>query len=95
MHKSLHHRDNVDSMCQEKKEGEHLPALKISVHTSTRIKKRRGRQITTTRNNTDNTNMNRKQKWEIVWFRCDLWDINPCGLFNAKSCVYIYISEEF
>ena len=27
----------------------------------------------------------------LVWFSCVLWHIKPCGLFNAKSCYYIYI----
>ena len=26
----------------------------------------------------------------VSWFD---WHINPCGLFNAKSCFYIYICK--
>ena len=29
-----------------------------------------------------------KYYWLVGWF---LWHINPCRLFNAKSCLYIYI----
>ena len=24
------------------------------------------------------------------WFGCVLWHNNPCGLFNVRSCLYIY-----
>ena len=24
-----------------------------------------------------------------AWFGCVLWHIDPCGLFKAKSCLYI------
>ena len=27
----------------------------------------------------------------LVWFTLVLWHINHCGLFNAESCLYIYI----
>ena len=27
----------------------------------------------------------------VGWLVDFLWHINPCGLFNAKSCLYIYI----
>ena len=27
----------------------------------------------------------------LVWFGLVLWHINGCGLFNAKSSLYIYI----
>ena len=30
-------------------------------------------------------------KCVMVWFGYVLWNINPCGLFNAKSCLYICI----
>ena len=53
MHKGLHPRDDV--MCQEKKEEEDMPALKIA-STHRRCK---GKLITATRNNTNNTNINR------------------------------------
>ena len=27
----------------------------------------------------------------MIWFRWVLWHMNYCGLFNAKSSLYIYI----
>ena len=33
----------------------------------------------------------RKNEVGLVWFSLVLWHINPCWLFNAKSCFYIYI----
>ena len=58
-------------MCQVKKEEEELPALSMHEYneSKTTLKKRKGKLITSTRNNTDNTNINRtkitrKQKWE-------------------------------
>ena len=27
----------------------------------------------------------------MVWFHLVLWQMNHCGLFNAKSFLYIYI----
>ena len=27
----------------------------------------------------------------MIWFDWVLWHINYCWLFNAKSCLYIYI----
>ena len=30
--------------------------------------------------------------WLVGWF---LWYINPCRLFNAKSCLHIYILNEY
>ena len=27
----------------------------------------------------------------MIWFRYVLWHINPCGLFNAKYFLYMYI----
>ena len=27
----------------------------------------------------------------MIWFGWVLWHINHCRLFNAKSCLYIYI----
>ena len=31
-------------------------------------------------------------RWVVGWLvGCVLWHINPHGLFNAKSCLYIYI----
>ena len=70
MHKALHPKDDVDCTCQEKNE----EALKIaSMHRyndyKTTKKKHGGTLITATRNNTDNTSINktkitRKQKWE-------------------------------
>ena len=58
-----------DYVCQGKKEEEDLPALKNSVDTSIQgledyIEKRGGRLITATRNNTDNTRINRRK---ITW----------------------------
>ena len=29
----------------------------------------------------------------MIWFGKVLWHINHCGLFNAKSCSYIYIKH--
>ena len=29
----------------------------------------------------------------LVWFGLVLWHINHCWLFNAKSCLYIYINS--
>ena len=72
MHKALYSKDDIDCMCPEKKEEEDLPAFKIaSMHERLEdyIKKSRGRLITATINNTDNTSINRtkiarKQKWD-------------------------------
>ena len=27
----------------------------------------------------------------MIWFRLDLWYINPCRLFNGQSSLYVYI----
>ena len=60
-------------MYQEKKQEEDLPALKITLmhryNVSKTTKKRRGRLMTITSNNTDNakiyrTKITRNQKWE-------------------------------
>ena len=29
--------------------------------------------------------------WDLVWLGWVLWHINHCGLFNAKSSLYIYV----
>ena len=58
MHKALHPRDRVDRlyMSKKKKEEEDIPAFETaSMH---RFKKRRGRLITATRNNTANRSIN-------------------------------------
>ena len=37
-------------------------------------------------------------RWTKVirfWFGCVFWYINPCGLFNAKSCLYTLLSKRF
>ena len=34
-----------------------------------------------------------KEVW-LVWFCWGLWHINHCWLFNAKSCLWIYIKYE-
>ena len=75
MHKALHPRNNVDRLYGSRKEGRRrLTSIKDSIDASIQrfknyIKKCRGRLITMTRNNTDNTNINRtkitrKQKWK-------------------------------
>ena len=75
MHKTLHPRDDVDRLYVPRKEGRRgLASIQDSVDASIQrleaiIKRRRVRLITTTRNNTDNTRINRteitrKQKWE-------------------------------
>ena len=67
IYKALDPRDDIDCMCQEKEE-KHVRAFKIaSMHQynglKITLKKRRGRLITTIRNNTDNT---RKNKTKIT-----------------------------
>ena len=75
MHKSLHPRDDVDRLYVSRKGAERgLASIQDSVDASIQwledwIKKHRGRQIIATRNNTENTSINRtkiirKQKWE-------------------------------
>ena len=71
MHKALHLRDNVDVSRKGERE---LTSIQDSVDTSMQgledyIKKRGGRMIRVTRDDTDNTSINwtkitRKQKWE-------------------------------
>ena len=53
-------------MCQEKKKEEDFPAWKLALTHRLKdyIGKRKGRLITSTRNNTDGTTITRKQKWE-------------------------------
>ena len=29
----------------------------------------------------------------LVWIGCVIWHINPCGLFNARFCLYIYVNK--
>ncbi len=71
MHKALHPRDDVDRLYASRKEGGRgfasIDALIQRLEDY--IEKRRGRLITATKNNTDNTRNNRteitrKQKWE-------------------------------
>ena len=31
----------------------------------------------------------KKEKQQKDWLGCVLWHINPCVLFNAKSCLFI------
>ena len=75
MHKALHPRDDIDRLyVSRKKGGRGLTSIEDSVDESIQrledcIQKRRGRLITATRNNTDNTwtnrtTTNRKQEWE-------------------------------
>ena len=75
MHKELHPRDDVDGLYVSRKEGGRgLVSIEDSVDTSMQrhedyIKKRGGRLITVTKNNTNDTRINgmtitRKQKWE-------------------------------
>ena len=75
MHKALHCREDVDRLCVSRKErGGGLTRIKDSVDASIQqlkdyIEKCRGKLITATRNNTDDTRINRtkiirKQKWE-------------------------------
>ena len=75
MHMALHLWDDVDRLYVPRKEGgSGLTSIQDRVDISIQrledfIKKREGRLITATRNNTDNTNINkikitRKQKWE-------------------------------
>ena len=53
----------TDYMCQEKKEEEDLPALKTALMQQLEdyIEKHRGRLITATRNNTDDTKISRME----------------------------------
>ena len=74
MHKALQSRDDVDRLYVSRKGGRGLTRTEDSVEaTIPRLEdyteKRRGRLMTVTRNNTDNTRINtmeiiRKQKWE-------------------------------
>ena len=62
MHKALHPRDDVDRLYVLKKGGWGLASIEDSADTLIQtledyIRKRRGRQITATRNNTDKTNI--------------------------------------
>ena len=65
MHNALHPRDDVDWLYVSRKEvGRSLASIEDSVEASIQpledyIKKRRGRLITATRNNTDSTNIKR------------------------------------
>ena len=61
--------NSTDYICQEKKEGEELPALKIALMHRYYKEKCIENVITTTKNHTDNTKINRtkinrKLKWE-------------------------------
>ena len=80
MHKALHPRDDVDRLYVSKKEGGRghtsiADSVDISIQRlEDYIQKRRGKLITATRNNTDNsgpnrTKMTRKQKWEEQHFK--------------------------
>ena len=74
MHKALHPRDDVERLYVSIKERSGLISIENSVNASIQrlgdyIQKRGERLITATRNNTDNTRINRteiirKQKWE-------------------------------
>ena len=75
MHKALHSRDDVDGLYVSRKEGRRgLAGIEDNVDGSIQwledcIEKHGGRLITATRNNTDNTRINRieitrKQKWK-------------------------------
>ena len=74
MHKALHPRDNVDRLYVSRKGGRGHASIEDSFDASIQrieddIEKRRGRLITATRNNTDNTRISRteitrKQKLE-------------------------------
>ena len=79
MHKAFHPRNDVDRLYVSRKEGRGLTSIQDSIDASIQlednIKKHRGRLITVTKNNTDNTYINRtkitrKTKTErktIVW----------------------------
>ena len=58
MHKALHLRDDIDNMCQEKKEGKELPTLKIvwinQWGLKDNIKKNKESLITIANNSTEN-----------------------------------------
>ena len=59
----------TDYMYQEKEEEENLPALKTALLIDPMTRRLYRKEITTTRNNIDNTRINRmeitrKQKWE-------------------------------
>ena len=75
LHKALDPRDDVDRLYVSRKEGRRrIASIEVSIDASRQrlegcIQKRGGRLITATRNNTDNTRINRikineKQKWE-------------------------------
>ena len=75
MHKALHPGDDVDRLYVSKKEGGRgLANIEVSVDASIQqledyIEKHEGGVITASRNDTDNTRINRmtktrKQKWE-------------------------------
>ena len=75
MHKALHPRDDVDKLYVSRKVGGRgLASIVENVDTSRQqledyIERHRGRLITATRNNTDDTGTNRtkitkNQKWE-------------------------------
>ena len=67
MHKTLHLRYDEERLYAQKKEDEDLPTLKIaSIQRLDYIKKRRrGKLITATRNNIDNTRINKRETMEI------------------------------
>ena len=75
MHEALHPRDDVDRLCVSRKEGGRgLASIEDSITAFMQwledyMKKLGERQITVTRNNSDNTSINRtkitrKQKWK-------------------------------
>ena len=61
MHEALHPRYDIGYMCQEKKKEEDSPALKIASIQRLKdyLKKSKERQITATRNSTENIKINR------------------------------------
>ena len=66
MHRALHPRDDVDRLYVSRKEGGGLTSIEDSIDSSIErlevyIEKRGGRLITVTRNNTDNTRINRTE----------------------------------
>ena len=91
MYKALYHWDDIDRLYGSKKGGRGLTSIQDSVDASIQwlegyIKKCRGRLITVTRNNTNNTNihwtkMGRKttvwtfqvtKKWNLTWEDVDI-----------------------
>ena len=96
MHKDLHIRDDVDRLSVSRKEGGiGFASIEDSVDVSTErlenyMYKRRGRLNTTTRNNIDNTIINRTNiTWRKMGRKTTVWTFqttNERNLTQKKLC---------